>query len=117
MLEIYSQVVLSVALPTLPLKPGARGVVVHVHGAGEAYEVEFMTDDGQTLAVATVPSTHLGQSPADFHACPDSPEQDPVRLSAPAIAERQQRDRAEFQVICTDDQLHLPKPTSQGEQG
>lgn len=87
-LEIYSQVILLVAPPPLHLKSGAHGVVVHVHGAGEAYEVEFMTDDGQTIAVATIASSHLRQVPADFHACLDGPEQESVPSFDPAVVER-----------------------------
>jgi len=27
---------------------------VHIHGGGEGYEIEFMTLDGQTVAVSTL---------------------------------------------------------------
>ena len=36
------------------LKPGDVGVIVHVHPGGEALVVEFMSFDGDTLAIATV---------------------------------------------------------------
>jgi len=61
MFEMHSQVVLAVALPALRLEPGAVGVVVHVHGQGEACEVEFMTPDGQTIGVETVRAADLRQ--------------------------------------------------------
>lgn len=59
MFDIHSLVMLSVALPQFHLKPGALGVVVYIHGAGEAYEVEFITNDGQTVEVATIAANHL----------------------------------------------------------
>ena len=40
-------------LPEHGLKQGDLGTVVLVHGA-EGYEVEFMTLDGQTLAVVSL---------------------------------------------------------------
>jgi hypothetical protein len=54
MLNEHTQVVLLRPLPGLDLKPGDVGVVVHVHGQGEAYEVEFMNPQGRTLGVETV---------------------------------------------------------------
>ena len=55
----HSQVVLSRSLPRLGLEPGDVGVVVHVHGGGQAYEVEFMTFDGHTIGVETLASADL----------------------------------------------------------
>lgn len=47
-------VVLTANLPADGLQAGDVGTVVHIHRGGEAYEVEFMTLAGNTLAVATV---------------------------------------------------------------
>lgn len=47
-------VVLTADLPADGLEAGDVGTVVHIHRSGEAYEVEFMTLAGDTLAVATV---------------------------------------------------------------
>ena len=44
-------VVLTADLPDEKLKSGDVGTVVHVHKGGAAYEVEFMTLDGHTVAV------------------------------------------------------------------
>ncbi|NBS78455.1 DUF4926 domain-containing protein [bacterium] len=55
----HDQVVLTVDLPAEGLESGDVGTIVHVHRGGEAYEVEFMTLAGETLAVATVPSPRL----------------------------------------------------------
>ena len=52
-------VVLTAALPEDGLEAGDVGTVVHIHNKGEAYEVEFTTLDGRTLAVATVDSVKL----------------------------------------------------------
>ena len=52
-------VVLTAALPDDGLEAGDVGTVVHIHAGGEAYEVEFTTLDGRTLAVATVKSDNL----------------------------------------------------------
>ena len=46
-------VVLRRALPEFGLVEGDVGAVVHVHGP-EAFEVEFVTGEGATLAVATL---------------------------------------------------------------
>ena len=36
------------------LMPGDVGAVIHIHPGGEAYVVEFMALDGDTVAIATV---------------------------------------------------------------
>jgi hypothetical protein len=47
-------VVLTDDLPEHGLRAGDVGTVVLVHGAEEAYEVEFTTLQGETLAVVTL---------------------------------------------------------------
>jgi hypothetical protein len=47
-------VVLTKNLPEDNLEAGDVGTVVHVHRDGVAYEVEFVTFAGRTVAVATV---------------------------------------------------------------
>lgn len=59
MLEEHSQVVLTQDLPTLGLEVGDVGVIVHVYAQGKAYEVEFITLDGETIGVETVEATKL----------------------------------------------------------
>ena len=39
------------------LKAGDVGTIVHVHPEREAFVVEFMAFDGNTVAVATVPAS------------------------------------------------------------
>lgn len=52
-------VVLTADFPEEKLKSGDVGTVVHIHQGGAAYEVEFMTLDGHTVAVTTVSSNQL----------------------------------------------------------
>jgi hypothetical protein len=52
-------IVLTEDLPGDGLKAGDVGTVVHVHGRGAGYEVEFMTLTGTTVAVATVLPSQL----------------------------------------------------------
>jgi hypothetical protein len=52
-------VVLTADLPKERLKAGDVGTVIHIHKDGVAYEVEFMTFAGKTIAIATVKAAHL----------------------------------------------------------
>ena len=47
-------VVLTEDVPSSGLLAGDVGTVVHIHGNGAGYEVEFMTLTGHTLAVASL---------------------------------------------------------------
>jgi len=51
--------VLTSDIPAEGLQAGDVGTVVHIHRDGAAYEVEFMTLTGQTVAVATVLPSQL----------------------------------------------------------
>jgi hypothetical protein len=53
MVQELDTVVLTESLPEHGLERGDLGTVVLVHGAG-GYEVEFMTLDGETLAVVSL---------------------------------------------------------------
>lgn len=59
----HDLVVLTQPLQALGLQPGAMGVVVHVHGQGTAFEVEFMRDDGCTLGLQTLMADQLRKAP------------------------------------------------------
>jgi hypothetical protein len=50
----HDVVALSVDLPEHGLRAGDPRTVVLIRRGGEAYEVEFMTLDGETIAVATL---------------------------------------------------------------
>jgi hypothetical protein len=54
MIREHQQVVLAKPLPEHGLEAGDVGIVVHVHRGGEAFEVEFLTLDGETAAIATL---------------------------------------------------------------
>lgn len=51
--------VLTTPVPTEGLEEGDVGTVVHVYKDGEGYEVEFLTLDGRTAAVATLESSQV----------------------------------------------------------
>ena len=54
MIRELDEVVLTCDLPEQKLAAGDIGTVVLVHSEGRGYEVEFMTLDGETIAVATL---------------------------------------------------------------
>jgi len=53
-IDELDEVVLTCDLPDHRLAAGDIGTVVLVHDEGKGYEVEFMTLDGETIAVATL---------------------------------------------------------------
>ena len=55
----HDRVVLTVDLPGDRLAAGDVGTVVHVHREGQAFEVEFVALDGETVALATLEHTQL----------------------------------------------------------
>ncbi len=59
MIKEHDCVVLTADLPGEGLKAGDVGTVVHIHKNGAAYEVEFVTLAGNTVAVATVDASQL----------------------------------------------------------
>lgn len=56
MIKELDTVVLSRDLPEHGLKQGDIGVVVHFYKEGKAFEVEFITGQGDTVAVVTLKS-------------------------------------------------------------
>jgi len=56
MIREHDRVVLTDDLLAEGLKAGDVGTVVHVHTGGRAFEVEFVTLDGETAAVVTLES-------------------------------------------------------------
>ncbi|MCI0379591.1 MAG: DUF4926 domain-containing protein [Gemmataceae bacterium] len=54
MIREHDCIVLTQDIPDEGLKAGDVGTVIHIHRDAAAYQVEFMTLTGQTLAVATV---------------------------------------------------------------
>ncbi len=54
MIKEHDCVVLTKKVPEEGLETGDVGTVVHIHKDATAYEVEFMTLTGQTVAVVTL---------------------------------------------------------------
>ena len=54
MLLEHDRIVLTAGIPEEGLEAGDVGVIVHIHPQHTAYEVEFFSLDGNTVAVATV---------------------------------------------------------------
>ena len=57
--------VLRKELTDFNLKPGDVGTIVLVHDGGAAYEVEFQTKGGRTLAVVTLDAKEVRPFKAD----------------------------------------------------
>jgi hypothetical protein len=54
MIKEHDCIILTADLPAQRLRAGDIGTVVHIHRGGAGYEVEFMTLDGETIAVVTL---------------------------------------------------------------
>jgi hypothetical protein len=59
MIKEHDRVVLTKAIPDQGLTAGDVGTVVHVHKKGEAFEVEFLTLHGETVALATLEASQV----------------------------------------------------------
>jgi hypothetical protein len=59
MIKEHDSIVLTQDLPESGLERGDIGVVVHIHGRDEAYEVEFMTLTGDTVAIVTLKAKQI----------------------------------------------------------
>ena len=54
MIKEHERVILAVDLPAERLCAGDIGTIIHIHQGGAGYTVEFITLDGETLAVVTL---------------------------------------------------------------
>lgn len=59
MLEEHDRIVLTEDVADRALKACDVGTIVHVHRDGAAFEVEFLTMDGHTAALAAVSSSQV----------------------------------------------------------
>ena len=59
MIKEHDRVVLREEIPDQGLKTGDVGTIIHVHNKGEAFEVEFIALDGETLAIATLDASQV----------------------------------------------------------
>jgi hypothetical protein len=62
MITEHASVVLTENIPASGLEAGDVGVVVHVHREGKAYEVEFMSLDGGTVAIQTLEARQVREA-------------------------------------------------------
>lgn len=62
MITEHASVVLTEDISSSGLQAGDVGVVVHIHRQGVAYEVEFMTLDGGTLAIETLEARQVREA-------------------------------------------------------
>lgn len=59
MIHEHDNVVLLEKIPSDGLEAGDVGVVIHVHQNGAAFEVEFLTLEGETVAIETLKAEQL----------------------------------------------------------
>ena len=59
MIKELDRVVLTAPVPEEGLECGDVGTVVHAYSDGQAYEVEFVSLEGETVAVATVEASQV----------------------------------------------------------
>ncbi|HEX6123526.1 MAG TPA: DUF4926 domain-containing protein [Ktedonobacterales bacterium] len=59
MMEELDRVVLVASIPAHGLEAGDIGTIVMVHQGGQGYSVEFLTLDGETVAVETLRSNQV----------------------------------------------------------
>jgi hypothetical protein len=59
MIKEHDRVVLTAAVPEQGLVPGDVGTVVHIYGENKAFEIEFLSLDGETAAIATVEASKV----------------------------------------------------------
>lgn len=59
MIKEHDRIVLERDLPEKKLKAGDVATVVHVYHKEKAFEVEFMTLNGETVAIVTLPTSQV----------------------------------------------------------
>jgi Domain of unknown function (DUF4926) len=59
MIKEHDRVDLKKELPDQGLQTGDVGTVIHVHKKGVAFEVEFLTLQGETVAIATLEASQI----------------------------------------------------------
>jgi hypothetical protein len=59
MIKEHDRVVLKTNLPNQGLTAGDVGTVIHLYKNGQAFEVEFLTLQGETVAIATLEAAEV----------------------------------------------------------
>lgn len=52
--KLFDSIALLADIPEEGLERGNLGAIVHVHNGGEAFEVEFVDDDGRTYGLTAL---------------------------------------------------------------
>jgi hypothetical protein len=84
-IEKLASVVLTIDLPEHGLKRGDVGTIVLVHRGGQGYEVEFVTLDGETVAVASLSAAQV-RGPSGPGKSPTPVRSRPLRKTTPAVS-------------------------------
>ena len=59
MIKEHDRIALKTNLPAQRLKAGDVGTVIHVHKRSAAFEVEFLTLHGETIAITTLEASQV----------------------------------------------------------
>jgi len=59
MIKEHDRVVLKTSVPGQGLKAGDVGTVIHIYKPAAAFEVEFLTLHGETVAIATLDASQV----------------------------------------------------------
>ena len=59
MIKEHDRVVLKESIPAQGLKTRDVGTVIHIYKKGEAFEVEFLTLHGETVAITTLEASQV----------------------------------------------------------
>ena len=59
MIKEHDRIVLLKDISAEGLLAGDVGTVVHIHNKGEAFEIEVMTVEGETVCIVTFPSSQV----------------------------------------------------------
>lgn len=59
MIKEHDRVILKTSVPGQGLKAGDVGTVIHIYKPAAAFEVEFLTLHGETVAIATLETSQV----------------------------------------------------------
>jgi hypothetical protein len=110
--NLFDVVELIVDLPQQGLYAGMCGTVLEMHGAGQAFEVEFSDEQGQVVSFLALPPEHFvviwRAQERQWVSTPERLAQLVARLPEPVGAEV--LDFARFMAVRTHQRSHIPTP-------
>lgn len=65
MIQQFDRVMLNTDLPEFGLRQGDVGTVVDIHGKHDGYEIEFISIEGEQIAVATLMPDQVSEIGSD----------------------------------------------------